>query len=124
MATIRLGGQYGVPHGLANAIILPYMLKEYGKTAYEKLSKLAKISLIAENSDTEEVAAKKFIAYIEDLNKYFGIPTFVKELKEEDFDVLAGHADKEANPLYPVPKLMDKNELKVVYRKLLPNSEK
>lgn len=119
-----LGGQYGVPHGLANAIILPYMLKEYGKTAYEKLSKLAKISLIAENSDTEEVAAKKFIAYIEDLNKYFGIPTFVKELKEEDFDVLAGHADKEANPLYPVPKLMDENELKVVYRKLLPNSEK
>ena len=32
-----LGGKYNVPHGLANAIILPYVLKKYGRTIYKKL---------------------------------------------------------------------------------------
>ena len=36
-----LGGHYGVPHGLANAVILPYVLEAYGKSAHKKLAQLA-----------------------------------------------------------------------------------
>ena len=68
-----LGGKYGVAHGLANAIILPHTLKSYGKSVYNKLSKLAKLTKIANEFDSKEVASKKFINWIEELNKYFNI---------------------------------------------------
>ena len=32
-----LGGKYNIAHGLANAIILPAVLKEYGKAVEKKL---------------------------------------------------------------------------------------
>ena len=114
-----LGGQYGVPHGLANAIILPTMLKVYGKKVYKKLAKLAKLIDIAHENDTKEIASAKFIEWIESLNKHFNIPKTIEQLKNEDIEKLSLIADKEANPLYPVPKLMDANELGYVYRLLL-----
>ena len=114
-----LGGKYGVAHGLANAIILPHTLKSYGKSVYNKLSKLAKLTKIANEFDSKEVASKKFINWIEELNKYFNIPDYVEQLIEDDIPELAAKADMEGNPLYPVPKLMDKNELSEIYKKLL-----
>ena len=48
-----------------------------------------------------------------------GIPEKVKELREVDIKELAKNADKEANPLYPVPKLMGRKELEKMYIKLL-----
>lgn len=39
-----LGGQYGVPHGLANAVILPYFLDAYGAACHKKLGRLARIA--------------------------------------------------------------------------------
>lgn len=43
-----LGGQYNIPHGLANAILLPHVLEEYGETIHKKLAKLAIAAGIAE----------------------------------------------------------------------------
>ena len=114
-----LGGEYNVAHGYANAIILPHMLKEYGVSAQKPLAELAKYAKIAKANDTTEDASNKFIEYVEYLNKIFNIPTTVKELKEEDIPLLAKYANAEANPLYPVPKLMDTAELAEVYKKLL-----
>ncbi len=114
-----LGGQYGTPHGFANAVILPHVLKKYGVKAEKKLAKLAKISGIALQEDDRKTASDKFIEYIEELNKYFNIPTTIKDLKEEDINALAKHAEKEGNPLYPVPKLLSKEELKEIYFELL-----
>lgn len=113
-----LGGKYGVAHGLANAVILPYFLKEYGSTCEVKLSKLAKMARIATYEDSHEVSAQKFIKWIESMNKYFGLPKTLDMIKLEDIDDLATKADKEGNPLYPVPKLMDKEELKQMYIKI------
>lgn len=116
-----LGGKYGVAHGLANAIILPVILKEYGKTVYKKLSKLAIYARIGDKNNTNEQNAKMFIEWIESLNMQFEIPQTVKELRNEDIKELSKTADKEANPLYPVPKLMNAKELAKVYEKLLVN---
>lgn len=110
-----LGGKYGVAHGLANAIILPYFLKEYGKTIEKKLSKLAKISGIAENNDNNKTASEKFINWIEKSNEHFNIPKTLDMINKNDIDELATRADMEANPLYPVPKLMGKRELEKMY---------
>lgn len=114
-----LGGKYGTAHGLANSIILPVVLKSYGKNVYKKLAKLSRLAGIADENDSDEFGCEKFIAKIEEMNKYFGFKPFFEELKESDIDDLAGKADKEANPLYPVPKLFDKKELEEIYRRLL-----
>ena len=53
------------------------------------------------------------------MKKRFGIGDKIKEIRREDIPKLARYADKEANPLYPVPVLMDAKELELFYNKLL-----
>ena len=114
-----LGGKYGVPHGLANAIILPHFLDAYGKKCYKKLGKLARIAGLATDLDNNKTASEKFVSWIKETNAKMNIPTYIEELKEEDIPQLAKLADAEANPLYPVPKLMNRKELEKMYYKLL-----
>ena len=113
-----LGGKYGVPHGLANSVILPVMLEAYGVTAYKKLAVLSRYSGLASEQDTDEVAAKNFINWIKEANKEMNIPTYIEQIKVEDIDSLVATALKEGNPLYPVPKLWGKEEFIKIYRKL------
>lgn len=118
-----LGGQYNVPHGLANAILLPFVLEAYGETIYKKLHKLAVVAGIADEEMSHEEVAHLFIAAIRDMKKRFAIGDTVPEIREEDIPKLAHYADKEANPLYPVPVLMNAKELERFYYQLMPNEE-
>lgn len=111
-----LGGKYGVPHGLANAIILPYMLNEYDKSAHKKLKEIAVYCGLAEESDSAKVASSKVINKIIEFNTNMQIPNKIEGIKEKDIPALAILADKEGNPLYPVPKLMNAKELEEMYR--------
>ena len=113
-----LGGKYNIPHGLANAIILPIMLEEYDKSIYRKTYKMALFAGIANKEDSKKDATKKFISWIYQMNKDMNIPLSIKEIKEEDLKELSIYADKEGNPLYPVPKLMDKEKLKQMFIKV------
>lgn len=116
----NLGGLYNVPHGLANAIVMPHVLEAYGKSAYKSLAKLADLTGAAGAAATEEEKAKNFIEAIKEMNRKMGIPDKIDALKAEDIDTIARRALKEANPLYPVPKLMDVKEISEVIRGLLP----
>ena len=110
-----LGGAYNVPHGLANAVLLPFVLEAYGKKAEKKLAKLAyHIHLVSEITPQEE-AAKAFIEMVKDMKKKLNIGHTISGIKEEDIPALSKYADKEANPLYPVPKLMNAKELRQFY---------
>ena len=110
-----LGGQYNIPHGFANSVLMPIVLEEYGETAYKKLHQLSVAAGVAAESDSDAEGAKKFIAAIRELNKKMGIPETISGIKKEDIPLMAAHADKEANPLYPVPKLMNAKELEKFY---------
>lgn len=110
-----LGGQYNVPHGLANAVLLPIVLDEYGETVSVKLHQLAKAAGISRETDLVEDSAKKFIQAIRDMNTRMNIPTGFTNIEEKDIPMMAEHADAEANPLYPVPKLMNAKELEKIY---------
>lgn len=114
-----LGGRYGIAHGLANAVILPVFLRIYGKSCEKKLAELAVLSGIAPTQTSRDKAAEMFICRIEELNNSFDIPQSFPEIREEDIPQMAVNADKESNPLYPVPMLMDASELEDVYRKLM-----
>lgn len=113
-----LGGQYGTAHGLANAVILPYVLGEYGKSIYKKVKEIAVYCEIAKVYDDEEIATNKFINRIIEMNENFGIPKYFDFIKVEDIPVMAKKASKEANPLYPVPILMNAKELERLYFKI------
>ena len=113
-----LGGQYNVPHGLANAVIMPYVLEMYGKKIYGKLHKLAVAAGVSTKNTPYKESAEKFIGAIKELNKNMNIPDKLDGIKKEDISLMAAHADKEANPLYPVPVLMNKNELEKIYYKV------
>ena len=110
-----LGGRYGTPHGLANAVILPYVLEAYGKSVYKKLHRLGVAAGVCAETDPHEAGAKKFIEAIRALNAKMMIPDTVKGIQKEDISELARHAEREANPLYPVPKLMTQKELEAFY---------
>lgn len=114
-----LGGQYNVPHGLANAILLPLVLREYGSCINKKLHRLAIAAGLADKNTPDHEAAELFIWAIEEMKERFGIVNIVKEIQETDIPKLAHYADKEANPLYPVPKLMDASELEKFYYMLM-----
>ncbi|MBR3864680.1 MAG: iron-containing alcohol dehydrogenase [Clostridia bacterium] len=114
-----LGGQYNLPHGLANSVLLPVVLEQYGKSVYKKLFKLALICGLVGENDSQEVGAKAFISWIKKLNEKMNIPTAFDCVKKEDIQLMAKHADSEANPLYPVPVLMDAKQLEIFYYKVL-----
>ena len=114
-----LGGKYGTPHGLANAVILPYVLKAYGKSAHKKLHRLAIAIGVSTSDDSHELGASKFIEAVERLNEKMNIPTALTGIDPEDVPSLSAHAEHEANPLYPVPKLMTKHELAKIYHKII-----
>lgn len=112
----NLGGMYGTPHGLANAVILPYVLEYFGETAHAKLAKLADIVGITGANDAEK--ATKFIEEIKRMNKDMNIPEHFEFIKDEDIPTIVERALKEGNPLYPVPKIMDKADCEAVVRKI------
>ncbi|MBE6774185.1 MAG: iron-containing alcohol dehydrogenase [Clostridia bacterium] len=114
----NLGGFYGIPHGLANAVILPYVLEYYGASAHKKLARLAEIAGV-KTDGTDKEKAEAFIEAIKTLNKNMNIPDGFDMIKEEDIPTIVARALKEGNPLYPVPKIMDKADCEAVIRRLM-----
>ena len=114
-----LGGQYNIPHGLANAVLLPEVLESYGSCIHKKLHILGCAAGVCTEQDSIKAGAGKFIASIRTLNKNMGIPDFLSGIQERDIETMSVHAAKEANPLYPVPKLMTRRELEAFYRLML-----
>ena len=113
-----VGGLYGVTHGMANAIIMPYVLEAFGEASHKKLAELAMLVGCGNKNASECENAKAFIDSIRNLNKKMHIPDKVQELKETDFDTLAERAVKEGNPTYPVPVIWEKGEFKEVLKRL------
>ena len=115
-----LGGKYNVPHGLANAVILPMVLETYGDSITHKLRNLSLAVGLCDKQEDDKTAARMFIDAVKDMKKRFGIGDYIPEIQETDIPELSHYADKEANPLYPVPVLMDASELETLYYRLMP----
>ena len=113
-----LGGLYDTPHGLANAVILPIVLEDYGKAVYKPLAKLAELTEV-KTEGTDEEKAKAFIAEIYAMNERMGIPSGFDIIKEEDIPQMCAWAEAEANPTYPVPVIYDKAHFEKVIRNII-----
>ena len=113
-----LGGQYNIPHGLANAVLMPMVLEAYGPAAEKKLHELAVAAGVSDGQDTDADGAAKFIRAIRDMNRRMGIPETLEGIRTEDIPRMAQFAAKEANPLYPVPVLWNARELERFYHEV------
>jgi len=114
-----MGGLYGVAHGLANAIILPYILDFCREEAEEKLASLAIAGGIGSRSESNEILSYGFIEKIKTMNQKMEIPSFVKELQAKDIPLIAKRVLDEAHPDYPVPRIMTLGECEALLKKLL-----
>ena len=110
-----LGGRYHVQHGLANAILLPVVLEEFGTSAHKRLAELARAVEIEGETDSE--LAEEFIAKIRELSASMGIPETIPEIREEDISELAAGAAAEGNPAYPVPEIWTRRRFEKVLRR-------
>ncbi len=110
-----LGGKYNIPHGLANAVLIPIVLEAYGPSIYLKARDIAVAMHLADEDTPSSVATRRLIAKIREMNRSFGIPETLKGIREEDIPAMAKHAESEANPLYPVPVLMTARNLEQFY---------
>ena len=107
-----LGGLYNLQHGLLNAILLPIVLEEYGSSIYNKMAEIYDYLDLGIKTIGKEEKTKAVIAWIEYLNKELNIPNKIANIKEKDLDLLAKRAEKETNPLYPVPVIWKKSTFK------------
>lgn len=110
-----LGGKYNTAHGLANAVIMPYVLRKYGRKIYKKLWQMGVYAGLFDEKTSKEVGAKIFIEKIEEMNSLMNISTSIPEIQVEDIQSLALIAEKEANPLYPVPVIYTAKQLEKIF---------
>ncbi len=114
----KLGAMYGVPHGLAMSVIMPYILEWYGKAAHKPLAELAEVAGVARFGMSQAEKARAFIEALKALNSRLNIPRGFDCIKDEDIPTIAEHALSECHPLYPVPKLMSKKDCMAVIKSL------
>lgn len=124
----QFGSFYGTPHGLANALLLPYVLDFSKDAVEEKLADLAReigLDKAVQGQKTHKKMndgqlAQLFIDKVYSLRKYVGIPDTLEKLKKEDIHAIAKAALKETHAQYAVPKYMDLKTCEALIEKLLP----
>ena len=96
-----LGGLYGVAHGLAMAVLLPHVMKEFGASAHKRLAELADVCGIGGRNDAEK--ANAFIRWIEETNAKMGLPDKFDVVKDEDIDQMITWAKRKPILSTPFP---------------------
>jgi alcohol dehydrogenase class IV len=114
----QLGGRYHTAHGLANAIMLPGVLRFSLPEAAPRLARLAQhVGLAGKGGPA---LAKKFVDAVQALNDALEIPRTLAALREEDLEDLANAACHEADFNYPVPRRMTPADCAALLRQVLP----
>jgi alcohol dehydrogenase class IV len=116
----QLGGRYHTPHGLANAIVLPHVLRFLAPSVTKKLAVLAVHAKAGKEGERASVLAKRFMDSVDKLNRDLGIPRHLDALREADIPELAKAACWEADTSYPVPRYMSPQDCEEILRQILP----
>jgi alcohol dehydrogenase class IV len=116
----QLGGLYHTPHGLANAILLPPVLRFSSAAIQAKLAVLAVQARVGRPKEPEARLAQKFLDSVESMNRGLGIPKHLQGLRERDIPALAKAACREADVNYPVPRVMSQRACEALLHEVMP----
>ena len=114
----QISAHYNTPHGLANAVILPRVMR-FNKPACERRFADLERAVSNDATGTDEDLAERFIARVETLGQNLGIPSGLSDLKEKDFHNISKNARKEAKWFYAAPKQMSQSECKEILAEIL-----
>ncbi|MEH6551576.1 MAG: iron-containing alcohol dehydrogenase [Pseudomonadales bacterium] len=113
-----MGAIYHTPHGLANALVLPYIL-DFSKVECEQdLADLALAAGVGNEDEDISLLAQKFIDAVRDLKSRIGLPAQAEFLQAEDFPRIAKEALQEAHYSYAVPRFMSEKQCEVILEQL------
>lgn len=116
-----LGGKYHIPHGISNAILLPYVMEMNMECCKEQFTMLAPYMMPDIQTVPKEQWPQKVVDYLYELMKRLDIPDSLTGfgVKPEDLDYLTDNAVKVERLLLKNPKKLSKADIKSVYEKLL-----
>ncbi|KWI45201.1 iron-containing alcohol dehydrogenase [Burkholderia cenocepacia] len=117
-----LGGMFNVTHGVANAMLLPHVMAFNLDAIEARLSNVARTLDLASKADTDAEAARKLIEKMEEWTAAVDIPQDLRKfgVSEEHLDALAVAASKVKRLLGNNPKALTLDDMKSIYRRLLP----
>lgn len=104
----QLGGKYGIPHGLANSLVLPQVLEFCIEEARPRLAELALLVGAGQAGESEAQLARNFIQAVRELRQAVGLPETSDKVKAEDYDYLCDLAMAECEG-YAVPRLLERD---------------
>ena len=122
----QLGAYYSIPHGRANAIVLPYVLDVNRQASKKRLADLARKTGMLKDGQagkSDAVIADHLIAQVRELIATLNIDPTVKGMKTTDFDSIAKAAAKEVSDTYAVPTYLSASEIKSILTKIQQASD-
>lgn len=112
----QLGARYGIPHGLANALVLPHVLRTYGEAAAPGLATLAEALGIA-HGGSEAARAEAMIRGIEDLRDSADVPARHSAIRAEDYPAIVRAAIEEGDGYFS-PRLLAEAEVNAILQEI------
>jgi len=116
-----LGGKYRIPHGISNAILLPYVMQFNQQDNAEKFRDMAQAMGLEISGLSAQQAADAMIASLYALNRDLGIPSDLKRwnITAADLDLLVEGAAGVTRLLDNNPRPMNKTDIRAIYTQLI-----
>ncbi|OZI71868.1 iron-containing alcohol dehydrogenase [Bordetella genomosp. 12] len=113
-----LGGHYGIPHGLSNALMLPHVLRFNAPVSAQAYAEIAPYVFPALRGDEGQAACSRFIEAMAALCADIGLPTRLRDLNiaQADCNVLAEDAMKQTRLLVNNPRPVRYEDALAIYQ--------
>lgn len=115
----QISAHYDTPHGLANAIILPRVLRFNKAACAERFAALETMLSGGAPDGSTATQADRFIARVDALAETVGIPVNLTDVQPEDFQSIAKDALAEARSSYAVPRVMHRAHVTTILQSVV-----
>ena len=113
---------YFISEGLAEAIVLPELLRSYGAKAEQQIASLARQTGIVAIDLPDERTARLFISWIEQQRVLFELPDHIEQMHPQDIPDIIDETLDAALHFYPMPVFYDAIDLEQFITPLLPSA--
>ncbi len=113
-----IGGRFGVPHGLATAVLLPHVMRFYQDTCKSRFAELADLLGICDKMDPQTAKAEKLVQSLFALNESLQVPQYFEKFPKEEIESVITAAFHECHGVYPVPKYYTRQQARELMQKV------
>lgn len=114
---------YFISEGLAEAIVLPELLRSYGAKAEQKIASLARQTGIVAIDLPDERTTRLFISWIEQQRILFELPDHIEQMRPQDIPDIIDDTLDAALHFYPMPVFYDAIDLEQFISPLLASNK-